>query len=204
MSEDLAAVFVRRLLSPQNTDPLPFLDRVVGLTRLHETRVPDGEELRTVRVPVPVSFTADDCQRDPRYLVPDQGTASILWFEDGGSVPFSQAANLHGWITTLTLKLWLNPARLNGELSDASIINALDRALRLRYQSSDGPFSTLKSDYTVLPGGPGVVSAYTFDTPMLYPPYKLLSLEIKARYLLSKDCYQADLPTIKPLESCSY
>lgn len=201
MSEDLASIYLRRLTDPVNG--IQFLERAVGLVRTKETTVQNGEEMRSVRLPVPVSFTAEDCDTDPRYLVPDQSTASILFFEDGGSIPFSPAANLHGWQTTLTLKLWLNPQRLEGELSDAAIINALDRALRLRFRGREGAYSDLMADYSVLPGGPALLSGYTIETPMLYPPYKLIGLEIKARYLLSKECYGAPLPTIKPLEACT-
>ncbi|NVO33211.1 hypothetical protein [Hymenobacter lapidiphilus] len=204
MNEALAALYARRLTQPTQGEPLPFLDRVVGLTRTYQTRVPNGPdgETRAVFFPVPVAFTAAECEADPRYLVPDQHSASILWFEDGGTVPVLEAANVQGWISTLRLKLWLNPERLQGALDMPAILNALDRAMQLRYQSHAPPFTNLRATYAQLPGGPEVVSAYSYETPMVYPPYALLHLEIKTRFLLAASCYNAPLPTLKPLDAC--
>lgn len=205
MTEQLAQHYADRLLNPPNGERLPFLDRVAGLTRPYVRSVPNGDDgaTRRVTLPVPATFTSQDCENDPRFLVPDISTASILFFEDGGTVAQQLALNLQGWQTTLRLLLWLNPARLEGEINDAAVINALSRALELGSRRTFTPFRDLLSSYSVLPGGPNLLAAYSYDeVPLLYPPYKLIGLEIRATYQLTGDCYTAPLPTRKALAPC--
>lgn len=197
VNEQLADAYRERLLAA--AADLPFLDRTEGLVRPFETKVKNGEDFTTARFPVPVTFTADECALDPRYLVPDKTTGAILFFEDGGTVPYTAAMNLQGWLSTLTLKLWLNPQRLHGEVDEAAILNALDRALKLRMRGKMGPFNDTLASYSVLPGGPALYSAYSYETPLLYPPYKIIGMEIKTTFMLSSACFTAPMPTLKPV-----
>lgn len=204
MNEQLAALLAERLLAPPGGGaPLPFLDRVVGLTRPRTQLVANGEEPRRVTLPVPVSFTQADCDTDPRYLVPDLSTASILFFEDGGTVAKQLALNLQGWESALRLVLWLNPARLTVPVNEAALVNALDRALGLGQRRTLGPFRDLLSTYSLPAAGPALLSAYTLDdTPLLYAPYTLVAVDIRATYHLTAECYTAPLPALKPLDAC--
>ena len=81
MNETLAALLLARLSAA-----LPYLDRAVGLARTYEFTIPNGETPRRLKLPVPLAYTAADCELDPYFLVPDAGTGSILFFEDAGTV----------------------------------------------------------------------------------------------------------------------
>jgi hypothetical protein len=188
MTEALAQVLLSRFID------FPIKDRLVGLTRPYETQVANGEDangntaMRTVRFPVPVSFTAEDCENDPRYLLPDLRQASIFYFEDGGTAPFTIAPMVHGWRSTLRLIGWVNPAQFCGEMTDAYLVAAIDRCLQPRLRSDEDPFLGLMLTYSVLPGDSSLVSRYTYETPMLYPPFRLVGLELTCTYRLNLKC----------------
>lgn len=179
--------------------PLPYVDRCVGLARSFETQVSNGDETqRTVRFPVPVSFTAAQCDTDPRYLLPDAGTASVLFFEDQGTVARDVAPNVKGWESTLRLIGWFNPNELVGQLTENDLLTSLTTALNVdRRIKALGPYTDLLLSATLLPADASLVSRYTIETPMLYPPYRLVGIELKARYRLALRCQPTDLPTLK-------
>ncbi|KAA9333406.1 hypothetical protein F0P96_10580 [Hymenobacter busanensis] len=191
MNEALADYLAARVYS------LPFVERSVGLARTYEHQLQNGDDWRTVRLPVPVSFTAAECEQNPRYLVPDASTASIFFLEDYGATPAVIAPGIKGWESRLRLIGLINPAGLVGELHEtdllASLLAVLGDGKTVRYL---GPFLDVRLRATVLPADASLVSRYTYDTPMLYPPYRLVGLELTVRYRLARACTPADLPTL--------
>lgn len=188
MTETLAAILLARL-----TTAMPFLDRAVGLVRPYEFTVPNGDEVKRVKLPLPVSFTAADCDRDPRYLVPDAGTNSILFFEDNGTT--SQGAGRapaeRTMESTVRLLIWLNPAGTGNPTTELALVGELYNALLIGHRRTAGPLHNLLLSWTIQPAGAGLFGAYSFagETPLLYPPYRLFGAEIKAVYHFNPACY---------------
>lgn len=181
---------------------LPFLDpaagaRVAGLARLH-TSTAAGDNAPTVRTPVPQEFTAEECERDARYLLPDQQTPAIFFFEDYGTTDYVLQGNLRGKESTLRLLGWLNPNRLSAPLSENQLLQALETALKVRVRHSVGEYAHLSITATVLPAETSLFGRYTYDTqtPLLLPPFRLIGLELKCRYLPAPICPVEELPTI--------
>lgn len=180
---------------------LPFMDRVVGLARPHETTVLNGDgydekSQRRVRVPVPVTFTPEQCINDVRYLVPDESTTGIAFFEDMGTVPATLGAGA-AFESTFRLIGWVNPLRLSGPLSEVALYAALDEALEPRRPQQLGDYRNVQLRYTTLPAdGLSLLSRYTYatETLLVLPPYRLFGLEIRARYTLNTACLTAPLP----------
>jgi hypothetical protein len=209
MTEQLAEILAQRL-----RDELPQLDRVAGLVRTYEHNTPDGEndrgevQVRRVKLPVPVSFTADDCERDNRYLVPDPSTVGIAFFEDQGTVPVAMPGtgpNLQHWQSALRLLVWVNPLRLAGTLEENMLLLAIDRALQAGKRWAVGDYVDVLLTYTTLPAdGLSLFSRYTYagETPLLYPPYRVLGLDLRATFRLSNRCQQNDLPAVIPTPLC--
>ena len=193
MTETLAALLLDRL-----TAALPYLDRAVGLARVYEFTIPNGETPRRLKLPVPLAFTAADCERDAYYLVPDAGTGSILFFEDAGTV--SQGAGKAPYErtmeSTVRLLLWLNPARPDNPATELDLSTGLYNALRSGQVHTSGPLADLLLSWTIQPAGAGLFGAYSFagETPLLYPPFRLFGAEIKARYRFMPGCYVPPAP----------
>lgn len=202
MTETLAALLLAKL-----TAALPFLERAVGLVRTYDFAIPNGDDVRRVKVPVPVSFTADECEQNNYYLVPSAERGSLLWFEDGGTV--SQGAGKSPMErtheSTLQLRLWLNPTRLSAELPEAVLVVALSKALGIGQRQSTPELADLLLSWTIQPGGAGLLSAYTFAQdamPLLYPPFRVFGAEIKAVYRFNAMCQNYELPTLIPSPEC--
>lgn len=203
MNQALAQLLADRLAT------LPFADpsagaRVTGLARLHTGTVNDGEAARTVKLPVPAAWSADECARDQRYLTPDEGTPSTWFFEDYGTAETRLAGNVYGQLATLRLLGWLNPSRLSGPLSENQLLQALSNALRVRVRHDAGEYRGLLITATALPAEASLFARYSYatETPLLLPPYRLVGLELKCAYVPAPACPVAALPTITPAAPC--
>lgn len=195
------------LLSARVAAALPFLDRAVGLARLYTKTIADGDATRTVRYPVPVFFTAQQCEDDERYLLPDPGTVGILFFEDNGSAPLvtpQQPASLGIKVANLRLLLWVNPDRLDSPLTEVALLAAVERALSVNRRYDAEPFAGILTTYTTLPAETSLFSRYTYatETPLLLPPYRLLGLDLRVQFQLSNACLTAPLPGVKDPSVC--
>lgn len=201
MTETIAT-FLKDQLQPA----LPFVDRAVGLARPYEFTVGNGDDARRVKVPLPVSFTAAECENDPRYLLPDAGTAGILFFEDGGTT--SQGAGRPVYERTLEsmlqLRLWVNPSRLSGPLSEVALTAAIHKALRIGERQQTPELADLLLSWSIQPAGAALFGAYSYagDTPLLYPPYRLFGAEIRASYRFTPACLTDPLPTLMDAAVC--
>lgn len=196
------------ILRAQLATALPFLDRVVGLARLDTSAIVDGDSTRIVKLPVPITFTAADCERDKRYLVPDRNTVAILFFEDGGAQPLVNAqspANLGIRQASLRLLLWLNPQRLSDPLSETQLLVLIEKALQVnKPRWSAGDFTDISITYTTLPAETSLYGRYTFDTetPLLLPPYQLLGLDLRIQFRVNSKCLPIILPTAVDAPIC--
>ncbi|OGX80832.1 hypothetical protein BEN47_06130 [Hymenobacter lapidarius] len=193
MTTDLAQHLAERLQAT-----LPFLDRVTGLARVHERTIMDGDTPRSERLPVPAAYTAAECERDGRYLTPDEHTGSIVFFEDGGEISTGQGQATQRE-ATLRLLLWLNPFKLSHALPQNRLQAEVEQALSVRRRFDTGDYRGLFITTSTLPAGAALLSAYSFGggtTPLLYPPYQLLGLELKCRYQYAPACLLPALPTL--------
>lgn len=200
MNIDLAQLLATRLTA------LPFANpaagaRVAGLARLHTSTINDSpDSTRTAKVPVPAEWGPEECTRDSRYLTPDANTPGIWFFEDGGTVEekLTGSNTVYGYVSTLRLLAWLNPAWLSYQLTEAALYQAVRGALRLHQRHDAGAFRGLLLSATVLPTEASLFGRYTFatETPLLLPPYQLLGLELRARFTLAAPCPPAALPTL--------
>lgn len=186
---------------------VPFLDRAVGLARLFTRPGLDGETPITLKLPVPVTFTADDCARNERYLVPSDDTTGILFFEDGGSgrlITNQYPAGVGMRQSQLRLLLWANPQRLDGELTEAALLGAVERALGIGQRFTAGNFLDVSVSYTTLPAEASLYARYSFEsvTELLFPPYRLLGLVLTVQYRLAVRCLPGQLPGAKDFAPC--
>jgi hypothetical protein len=196
-----------QLLRDRLVEQVPFLDRAVGLARLYLKPSLDGETPLTLKLPVPVTFTAEDCARDERYLVPSDSTTGICFFEDGGGsrlITSQYPASVSMRQSNLRLLLWANPQRLDGELTEAALLGAVERALGIGQRFPAGNFLDVSVSYTTLPAEASLFSRYSFEsvTELLYPPYRLLGLALTVQYRLAVRCLPGVLPSVKAFESC--
>lgn len=196
-----------QLLSDRVAAQVPFLDRAVGLARLFIRPALDGETPVTLKLPVPVSFTADDCAKNERYLVPSDDTVGILFFEDGGSsrlITSQYPASFGMRQSQLRLLLWANPQRLDGELTEAALLGAVERAFAVGQRFTAGDFLDVSVSYATLPAEASLFSRYSFEsvTELLFPPYRLLGLALTVQYRLAKVCLPDALPAAKDFQSC--
>ncbi|MBF9140845.1 hypothetical protein [Hymenobacter properus] len=194
MTEALADLLADRIR------PLPFAERVVGLARPVDTLTSDAfegkEQPRRLKTPMPVAYPAGTaaCDRDERYLLPSRETNGIFFFEDRGTVSRPIVAGLSESESTLLLLGWLNHEAPNVPTENQAI-DALWKALKI------GPARLTAGDYqglgitaTVLPAEAALFTKYTYAAevdPMLYPPYRLIGLELKCRYRLKPICVPA-------------
>lgn len=186
MTEQLADLLAARLA------PLPFTDRVVGLVRpfAHDVPSSDSGDLKSVTVPVAVE-EVPDCEAASRYLLPDSGTASILYFEDHGSAPGGIAGVRDSWRSTLRLLAWVNPAHFVTPPTDLQLIASLTKALGIYTpRRTDGSYLDLSISLSVLPADAGLFSRYTgySDSALLLPPYRVAGLELVCTYRLTPAC----------------
>jgi hypothetical protein len=189
MTEQLADILAERLRA------IPFTERVTGLARLHESTINDGADTRLLRLPVPRTFTASECDTNNRYLVPDQHTGNIWFFEDGGETTV-RVEGINYKEATLRLLGWINPFKLSGPLSENRLQVALETALSVGKRFSSGDYRDLLITATTLPAEASLFSRYTFasDTPLLYPPYRIVGMELRCRYRLAAHCTLTALP----------
>lgn len=200
--EALATLFATRLAVA-----LPFLDRVTGMTRLLTKAEQDGESAITIKLPIPVSFTADDCAQNDRFLVPDASSVGMAFFEDAGTgrvLNNETPVNLGIRSSAMRLLLWVNTTRLDGELSEATLLLAVERALRIGERWSAGDFAGIYTTYASLPAEASLFGRYSFatETPLLLPPYRLLGLDLRTQYQLTNACQAQPLPGVKEPTSC--
>jgi hypothetical protein len=207
MNEALANLLCARLVAA-----IPFLSqesggRAVGLARLYTAAIQDGDSPRTVKLPVPITFTAEQCEQDSRYLMPDAGTTAILFFEDGGVQQLNAPqfpASLGIRTAALQLRLWVNPNRLDGPLAETTLVAAVEKALKVNERYASGDFVDVLTTATILPAETSLYGRYTFSdvTPLLLPPYKLLGLDLRVQFRLSTACITTPLPGAKDLAAC--
>ena len=206
MTEQLAEALATRLRA------LPFLERVVGLARpvdklITETLENDKEQTRRTKTPEPLNFppSTKECDRTPEvYLLPDQAGASIVFFGDGGTVEVQQQGV---WFKESTLKLlgWFNPARFDGPFPESAMQDAILGKLPTRANETVGDYQGLRVTAVVLPAEASLFSKYTYAadvTPLLYPPYRLLGLELKCRYFYRPECPVPAYPELIDLPRC--
>lgn len=189
MNEPLAAILAERLRT------LPFADRVAGLVRPVEQRLPDGERTIVNRYPYPVNLPVKTCDNSDFYLLPSPETASIHFFEDGGSRPYEFQAGVKGFESSLRLLGWLNPNRLTLPLSDARWQAAVLEALNGKLPTS--VYRNLFIQARTLSADAGLWNKYTYNDKLLYYPYQLLGLELTCRYVLDPKCLTDPLPSLK-------
>ncbi len=190
MTEDLAEILAQRLR------PLPFVARAVGLARPVDTLVTedfDGkQQARRVKSPVAVNYPpgVPDQDHDDRYLLPSEGTASIFFFEDQGTTSYQVAPGLYNAESTLRLLGWLNPT--HNLLSEGHLLTALQVALRVnRVDKTQSVYTNLTVRASILPADAALFGKFTYAadvTPLLYPPYRLLGIELKCRYHYQAPC----------------
>jgi hypothetical protein len=195
------------LLAARVATALPFLDRVTGLARLLTKKDQDGEAPITVKLPIPVSFTAEECDQNDRYLTPDASTVGIAFFEDGGTqriVNQQTPSNLGIRQTNLRLLIWVNVPLLDGDLPEAVVLAALERALRIHERYNAGDFAGIYTTYTTLPAEASLFGRYSFatETPLLFPPYRLIGLDLRVQYSLTTACQTQPLPGVKEPAVC--
>jgi len=197
--EALASLLAARLAAA-----LPFLDRITGLARLYAFT---SEEDGILKLPLPVAFTAEECERDKYYLVPDKSTVGTAFFEDGGTVPFANSQlppSLGVKVTSLRLLMWVNPDRLDGPLSEPVLLAAVEKALSVNRRYSEGEFVDVLTTYTLLPAETSLYGRYSFanQTLLLLPPYRLMGLDLKVQYQLARICVTTPLPGAKEAAVC--
>ncbi|GAB3303664.1 hypothetical protein [Hymenobacter tenuis] len=191
MTEQLADILAARIAA------LPLADRVVGLVRPYRHDVPNGEDApRSITLPVPATFTVPECEATPRYLVPDENTATIFYFEDGGTVPTP-----NGWQSRLRLLGWVNPRYFAAPPTDVQMTAALHRALLIERRATEGPYVDLYVTMSALPADAALFSRYT-DIPLLFPPYRVVGLELTCTYRLSSACAEQLPERITPAPLC--
>jgi hypothetical protein len=180
-----------QLLSDRVKAVVPFLERAVGLARLFTGPGLDGETPITLKLPVPVTFTAEDCAKNERYLVPSDDTAGILFLEDSGStrlITSQYPASVGMRQSLFRLLLWANPQRLDGDLSEEGLLAAIEQALAIGQRFTAGNFLDVSVSYTTLPAEASLFSRYSFEsvTELLFPPYRLLGLALTVQYRLRR------------------
>lgn len=196
-----------QLLADRLQTALPFLDRVVGLARLNTKTIADGEATRPIKLPVPVTFTAAECESDDRYLVPDKSTVGIFFFEDGGTVPLITTqlpASLGVKQTSLRLLGWVNNERLAWTPTEAQLLAFIEKALKVNRHYTEGDFVDILTTYTLLPAETSLFSRYTYatETPLLLPPYRIIGLELKIQFRLATKCLTSPLPLVVDAPVC--
>lgn len=189
MTEQLAHTLAARLRT------LPFTDRVAGLVRPFPVTVPAEEpgKTRTVLVPCPVGLELPACEAAARFLLPDSGVASVLFFEDLGTLA-NGIPNVPGsWRSGLRLLGWVNPAHYDAPPTDLQLVGALTAALVRPGRETVGPYVDLALTVAALPADAGLLSRYTglADSPLLLPPYRVVGLELSATYRLNPSCVPA-------------
>jgi hypothetical protein len=197
MNEQLSADLAYRV-----TQALPHIDRAVGIARLNTETIVDGNDTRIVKLPVPIVFTAADCERDGRYLVPDATTKGILFLEDGGSVVLDtpQRPRSHGFRqSSLRLLLWTNEPLLAEPLSETTILLAIEEALQVGRRYTQGDYLDIFTTAAVLPAETSLYGRYSFDTKteLLLPPYRLTGLDLRLEYRYRR-CVGAPAPEAAP------
>jgi hypothetical protein len=140
-----------------------------------------------VKLPVPIVFTAADCEKDGRYLVPSEETKGILFFEDGGSQALAapQRPSALGYRqSSLRLLLWVNEPLLDTPISENELLAGVEKALRVNQRYSQGDYLDVYTTATVLPAETSLYGRYSFatETPLLLPPYRLLGLDLRLEY----------------------
>jgi hypothetical protein len=180
MTEQLADLLARRLAV------LPLADRLVGLVRPYRHDIDAGEgTTRSITLPVPVVLEAPDCEADARYLVPDLNTASILFFEDHGTVRGGITNVPDSWTSTLRLLGWVNPQHYASRPTDLQLVTALQRGLKTApLRTSEAEYVDLLINLNALPADAGLFSRYT-DLPLLHQPYRMVGLELTCTYRLA-------------------
>ncbi len=186
MTENLAHLLAARLAA------LPFTDRVAGIVRPYPLTV-TGEEpgkTRTVLVPCPVGLELSACEATARYLLPDSGVASVLFFEDLGTLP-GGIANVPGsWRSGLRLLGWVNPQHFATPPTDLQLVGALTAALAKAGRETLGEYVDLSISVGAMPADSGLFSRYSglADNPLLLPPYRVVGLDLSATYRLNPAC----------------
>jgi hypothetical protein len=197
MNEQLSANLAYRV-----TQALPYIDRAVGIARLSTQPIADGNDMRTVKLPVPIVFTAADCERDGRYLVPDASTQGILFLEDGGSVALDtpqRPRSLGFRQSNLRLLLWTNTPLLAEPLGETAILLALEQALHVGRRYAQGDYLDILTTAAVLPAETSLYGRYAFatETELLLPPYRLTGLDLRLEYRYRR-CVGAPAPAPVP------
>lgn len=184
----------------------PYLDRVVGLARLSTTTGGDTENPVTLKLPVPVFFTGEDCQLNPRYLVPDIGTPGLMFFEDGGSQPTGQPS-LGLRTATLNLLAWFNLPLLDPQPTEVQLLALIERALGVGTRWSTPELQDISVRPRVLPAEASLFGRYTFAdttlTPLLLPPYLVLGLALTVEFRVNLKCLNAPTPAVLNRPSCN-
>jgi hypothetical protein len=207
MTELLAQILADRLR------PLPFLERVVGLARavdeVKEEAFDGVPAARRTRTPVTLSFPpgADECVRDGRYLLPDLNSTSIVFFKDLGTVDYLVTQNMWGKESTLRLLAWFNPSKFTAPLNENAILDAFSKALKVRQRATTGDYEGLTITATLLPAEAALFSEYTYaadTTPLLYPPFRLLGMELKCRYIYRPACLPSEPTLPVPIQAFPY
>lgn len=209
MTEALAEALAERLR------PLPFAERVAGLARpVDENKTEEfddagGPKQQTRRIKTPVALAyplgTPDCDQNNRYLLPSLDAGSIFFFEDLGTTDYLISAGVHGQESMLRLLGWLNSSRFSGPLPEGDLLAALLHALQTNRPAPVGPFAGLTVRASILPAEAALFSKYTYAadiTPLLYPPFRLLGLELKCRYRYQPECPAAELPTLVAPTPC--
>lgn len=191
MTSDIANILTAYLT------PLPFADKVAGMTKTVTIADQDAEGRPTKRVfPIGCNVSQDDCIRGKfKDLVPDKKYKSIMYFEDGGTRITSETPRDYVFTSSMRLVGWLNLQKLGktscslSGLAVAHILKALPtdfnnngiyQKIRIKSISQEIKSQTIFSKYS-----------YKEDqVQYLMYPYDYFALNLTVDFVINKVCIE--------------
>lgn len=197
MNVEIAEIFKNSLAGKWYVDKLAGLVKRIEKVETYTDTV-DGVE-STFRVgksfPAYCQLSTDECETgDYTDLVPNDTRASIIYFEDGGSVMIDHKAGKYQYESTLRIVCWLNLKRFNAPGCSLSqyIVPQLIHALP-KGPFNDGDFLTIQLvTASEQPKDANIFAKYTYDEPktqyMMYP-FDFFAIDIRVRFWTSRACF---------------
>ncbi len=127
-------------------------------------------------------------------LVPNDTKASIIYFEDGGSVLLETKNNQYQFESSLRIVGWMNLKRFNASgcsLSQYVVPQIIATIPKSPFNS--GNFHTIQLiNASEVAKDAGIFARYTYDEPktqyMMYP-FDFFAIDIRVRFWTNKNCF---------------
>jgi hypothetical protein len=179
---------------------LTYIGRLAGLVR------GQSYDRQGTKITIPVALSVQDrvaCDATPdlQDMVPNDGYASMVYFEDLGISKTTSRTRGITFTSRLRLVCWLNSGRLGGDATAGDKIAQVFITQLTHGPYNSGPYIGVRHRVDGMPvRGPGLFQGYTYPDSarqFLMPPFDAFAIDVSTEFRVRAGCEEEVLEQVE-------